>query len=130
MSYQAEKPPAKFKQAIHEFNSQQFFECHETLEELWNAEPRDLRLFYQGILQVGVGLYKIRQRPNYRGALTLLQAGSSRLEQFAPQLFGVNVAALLEDTHRVIAELERLGPENYQNFSPEAIPVIEWQPPV
>ena len=28
-------PPAKFGQAIREFNRAQYWQCHETLEELW-----------------------------------------------------------------------------------------------
>ena len=35
-----EPPPPGLLAGIEEFNRGEFFECHETLEELWMAEPR------------------------------------------------------------------------------------------
>ncbi len=61
------QPPPDFYKALEQFNQHRFFECHETLEDLWNAERSELRRFYQGILQLGVAYYKIITRPNYRG---------------------------------------------------------------
>lgn len=118
-------PPARFYEAVAQFNARQFFECHETLEDLWNEEKGELRRFYQGILQLGVGYYKIITKPNYRGALSLLQSGATMLEPFGPHQFGVDVTALIAAAHQARQELERLGPARLGNFDVGLIPTIE-----
>ena len=45
----------RFIKGIDEFNRQLFFECHETLEELWLEERGEDRKFYQGIIQIAAG---------------------------------------------------------------------------
>ena len=86
-------PPPSLTQAVQEFNDGLFFECHETLEELWLRETYPLRLFYQGVLKVAVGLLHL-QRGNPRGARTLLTAGVELLEPFLPQFMGLDIARL------------------------------------
>ena len=56
----AEPPPSLLLKGIEQFNRGEFFAQHETLEELWRAETRDVRYLYQGILQIGVGLHHSR----------------------------------------------------------------------
>ena len=126
MEWATETPPEGFRRAIEEFNRRQFFECHETLEELWKAERRDLRYFYQGILQIGVGYYKIISRPNYRGALSLLATGSELLEPFEPTLWGMDVAALRQAALVACAELERRGPDDFTGFDHTLIPNLDF----
>ena len=87
----ADVPPAALRAGIEQFNRGEYFECHETLEALWLAEPTPLRRLYQGILQVGVALHHLRAG-NYRGASGLLARGIGYLEPFAPCCLGVDVA--------------------------------------
>ncbi len=119
-----EAPPALFQQAIEQFNARQFFECHETLEDLWNAERRELRRFYQGLLQIGVGYYKIITKPNYRGALSLLDSGVGYLRPFAPRQFGIDLETLIAAAEQAIRELQQLGPDRLAEFQPGLIPKI------
>ncbi len=119
-----EEPPPRFFQAVQEFNERRFFECHETLEDLWNEEERDLRRFYQGILQLGVGYYKIVTKPNYRGALALLQTGAEYLRPFVPQQFGLDVLALIAAAEVARTQLTHLGPARLNEFDPALIPLI------
>ncbi len=118
-------PPPEFFKALEEFNQRRFFECHETLEDLWNAERSGLRRFYQGILQVGVGYYKIITRPNYRGALSLLESGAGYLRPFEPSRFGLDVTALVETVETARRELVRLGPERLDQFDRKLIPTLK-----
>ncbi len=90
-------PPMLLLEGIRQFNRGEFFEQHETLEELWRAEPDDVRYLYQGILQVGVGFYHLG-RGNYRGAVSRLQAGLDKLRWFTPTCQGVEVARLVEES--------------------------------
>src|SRR5262249_5707698 len=111
--------------AIAQFNTREFFECHETLEILWTLERRvnyqsskgthqDTRRvtycdnLYKGILQVGVGCYHLL-RGNYHGAVTKLASGAGYLEPFAPACQGVLVARLIADAGRLHEHLVALG---------------------
>jgi predicted metal-dependent hydrolase len=118
------QPPPEFFKALEEFNQRRFFECHETLEALWNAERSELRRFYQGILQVGVAYYKIITRPNYRGALSLFQSGINYLRPFEPCQFGLDVSDLIKTAQASRQELERLGPDRLGQFDPKLIPTL------
>ena len=58
-------PPDALLHGIEEFNRQEFFEQHETIEAIWIHEADEVRYLYQGILQVGVGFHHWR-RGNWR----------------------------------------------------------------
>ena len=70
------------------------------------------------------GYYKIITRPNYHGAIKLLESGAAYLGPFAPRLFGIDVAALIAATERARQELIRLGPERLAEFDRELIPIL------
>ncbi|MBY0404526.1 MAG: DUF309 domain-containing protein, partial [Cyanobacteria bacterium] len=72
-------PPALFMEGVALFNQEEFFECHEVLEDLWRPlPPGGERELVQGILQVGVGFYHL-QKGNERGAKNVLGMGLTRL---------------------------------------------------
>lgn len=119
-----EAPPAGLRKGIEEFNRSEFFECHETLEELWLADRRPIRHLYQGILQIGVGFYHLRAG-RYRPAVTLFKRGSRYLEPFAPKCMGVDVSGLLQGAARCLAEVEELGPKRVNDFDWSLVPRIE-----
>ena len=50
------------------FNRQEFFDCHEVLEEVWLAEPPEEKPFYQGLIQVAAAFHHY-QRGNRRGSI-------------------------------------------------------------
>ena len=56
----AESPSGQFLLGIRQFNAGEWFECHETVEDLWIGEEGELRNFYQGIIQVAVALHHWR----------------------------------------------------------------------
>src|ERR671922_3093221 len=87
----AEPPPAALRQAIHEFNSGEFFEQHETLELLWRATPGEIRHLYEGILQIGVGMHHLFKNRNFHGAAVKLDHGIRLLEAFPSECHGVDV---------------------------------------
>ena len=95
----------RFLQGIEEFNQQQFFECHETLEEIWLEEQGSERKFYQGLIQVAAGYFKLQQGVP-AGALKLLRTGVEKLEVYAPVFFGIDVDALIHSVKENLAELE------------------------
>jgi len=118
-----EPSPAGLLRGIAQFNTRDYFACHETLEELWNAEPGPIRVLYKGILQVGVGCYHLL-RGNYRGALIKLQTGADYLEPYRTRCQGVEVERLIEDARRLRAAVVALGPERMAEVDPELLPVV------
>lgn len=115
-----EPPPPALLQGIAQFNRGEFFEQHETLEEAWIEEDDPIRYLYQGILQIGVGFYHLL-RGNPRGAAGMWAKGVRLLESFPPQCRGVDVAGLIADTRRCMAELEAKG---LHDFDLSLIPKI------
>ena len=105
-----EAPPEELLLAIDQFNQGDWFECHETLEELWVGEKGELRDFYQGLLQLAVALHHWRDG-NFKGAMTLFKRGSECLERVPPVCQGVDVAGLRADAAKLHEALGALGEE-------------------
>ena len=118
-----EPPPPALLEGIAQFNRGLFFEQHETLELLWRAEGRGVRLLYQGILQIGVAFHHL-QRGNHHGTVYMLTRGSGYLRPFAPRCQGVDVARLLDDAAAALREVERLGPDRLGDFDPRLVPIV------
>ena len=107
--------PPEFERAITEFNQQQFYACHDTLEAIWvDAQEADKR-FYQGILQVAVGCYHL-SNDNLRGAIILLGEAVRRLYDYQPEYEGIDVEKLLEQALALLQALQQLKPEQASNF--------------
>ena len=105
----------EFEQGIAEFNQQQFYACHDTLEAIWvDAEEVDKR-FYQGVLQVAVGCYHL-SNDNLRGAIILLGEAVRRLCDYQPDYEGVDVELLLEQASQLLKALQQLPPEYTAEF--------------
>lgn len=111
-------------QGIEEFNRGEFYECHEYLEEAWMQESGRIRYLYQGILQVGVGFYHLKNS-NWRGATGLLRNGTVRLKEFEPATLGLDVAKLVLESELCLQELESLGRGRIGEFDASKIPKVE-----
>ncbi len=116
-------PPAELLRGIDEFNRQEFFEQHETLEGIWIHEPDAVRYLYQGILQVGVGFYHWR-RGNWRGAVAKLGHGLAKLQPYRPVCMTIDVERLVQETSVLREELERCGPGDLPPFPPPGLPRV------
>jgi uncharacterized protein len=119
-------PPALLH-GIEEFNRQEFFEQHETLEGIWINEPDPVRYLYQGILLVGVGFYHWR-RGNWRGAVAKLGQGLGKLEPYRPSCMTIDVERLVGETTLLREELERRGPDDLPPFPPPRLPRVHRLP--
>lgn len=119
----ADAPSPALRHSIEQFNHREYFECHETLEGIWNLEPGPVRTLYKGILQVGVGCLHLL-RHNYRGATIKLQSGADYLEAFAPECMGVDVARLIRDARRLRAAVVELGPERVSEVDLALLPHV------
>ena len=110
-----EVPPPLFYEGLEQFNRGEYFEQHETLEEIWASEPREIRYLYQGILKIGVGFYKLRLG-NYRGTVNHIAGGVAYLQRFPDGCLGVELARLIEEAGRVREKVIELGPDKIAAF--------------
>ncbi len=120
-----QSPPDQLLQGIEEFNTGEYLECHETLEDIWISEPGVVRDLYQGILQVAVGLHHWREG-NYEGAILLLRTGAQILRHVEPTCQGVDVALLIKETETVRKALETLGPDRMEELEQGVIPRVRF----
>jgi predicted metal-dependent hydrolase len=121
-----EVPPALFYVGLEQFNRGEYFEQHESLEEIWIDDPRPLRRLYQGILKIGVGFYKLRLG-NYRGTVNHINGGIAYLERFPGDCLGVQVARLIEEATSVRDRVIELGPERLHEFDQETLPKVWYE---
>ena len=112
-------------EGIAQLNRGEFFEQHETLEDLWRAERREVRRLYQGILQIGVALYHI-QRCNHHGAVYMLTRGPAYLQPFRPTCQTVDVDDLLAQAETVLKAVERLGRHGLHQFDWALAPRVRF----
>ena len=82
-----------FARGLAQFNDRLFFECHDTLEEIWSGlrgAPRD---FFQGLIQAVVGFYHLGNG-NPKGARTVLGRSLERLGRYPAHYAGVELEPL------------------------------------
>jgi len=123
-----ESPPGQLLQGIREFNNREWFECHETVEDLWIGETGEVRDFYQGLIQIAVALHHWRNG-NFGGAVSLLKGGAGYLRKVSEACQWVDVAALIADADRMRTALEKLGKESMAALAPDLIPLIKTVSP-
>lgn len=115
---------------IAEFNAWRFYDCHETLEDVWRevgskGEEGTLANFYQGIIKVAAGFHHVL-RDNQRGAVNLLSDAFRLLEPFRPETLGVDVERLLTEVRPCLDCVVELGPARLREFDRSLIPQIHW----
>lgn len=87
-----------FTRGVEQFNHGLYFECHDTLEEMWSGLRGPSRDFFQGLIQVSVAFYHL-EAGNAAGALSMLSRALARFAPYPALYFGFDLGA-----HR--AELE------------------------
>lgn len=110
-------PSEEFWQGVEQFNQQEFYACHDTLEALWMEALEPQKQFYQGILQIAVACYHLGNL-NWRGAVVLLGEGIRRLSDsdYQPVYEGIDVTGLLRHSAQLLKALQQSGPEQVADF--------------
>lgn len=102
--------PEAFWEGIDQFNQREFYECHDTLEAIWMNAVSAEKNFFQGILQIAVGLHHLRNE-NWRGAVILMGEGVNRLHQYPADYGEIDVDALMTQTSALLKHLQVAGAE-------------------
>jgi predicted metal-dependent hydrolase len=83
---------ALFVKGVREFNQGYYFECHDSLEDLWSGLRGPARDFFQGLIQVSVAFYHL-SNDNLAGARSMFERARTRFEPYGDRYFGFDVAA-------------------------------------
>jgi len=94
-----------FDKGVAEFNSGYFFECHDTLEDMWTGLRGPSRDFFQGLIQVSVAFYHLTGG-NLVGAQSMLRRALKRFEKYPDRYFGFDLAAHREELRAWQARIE------------------------
>ncbi len=119
---------ALLEQGVAQWNARLFFECHDTLEELWTALHDERREFVQGLIQLAVAFYHLGNG-NRAGAVRLFERGLERLRRYPERYAGLETGRLREAAalwHEAAAGGGALPPEG-----PPSIRIaVAGRPPV
>ena len=107
---------------IDEFNRGLFFECHETLEEVWLEDRGEDREFYQGLIQVAAGYFKWEQGVLI-GAIKLWRTGLEKLLVYPPRHLGVDLSSFVRSVGANLKEVE-LAYEKKADPPPLDVPLL------
>jgi len=89
---------------IHLFNTHEFFEAHETWEDVWRRACGLKHAYYQGMIQCAVALEHYR-RGNPRGVQSLFRSYPPKFRNLSPVFMGLDVAGFLERMKLALAPM-------------------------
>ena len=113
-----------YLQGIQYFNECEFFEAHETWEELWTEYRGEARRFYQGLIQVAVALHHFGNG-NIRGAKKVYLTSCNYLKDYPATYQSLDLESFLKKYEQCFAKIlssEEDFPEI--EIDPELIPEI------
>jgi uncharacterized protein len=100
-------PSESLEQAYRLLSEGRPFHAHEVLEDAWKSRPAAEAGLWRGLAQLAVGLTHLA-RGNRTGGTRLIERGSANIAPYAAEHpHGLDVAAVLEWSHRTLAELAR-----------------------
>lgn len=99
-----EEWPEKYIEGIRLFNEEEFFECHDVLEELWSETLGEDKKFLQGLIQASVALFHFGNE-NLGGARKLYHSSIEKLDPYGETYMGLNLAKFKNDFRICFEEL-------------------------
>ncbi|HEY9830687.1 MAG TPA: DUF309 domain-containing protein [Stenomitos sp.] len=111
-------PAEDFWLGVDQFNQQEYYACHDTLEALWIEAVEPQKRFYQGVLQIAVACHHLLNL-NWRGAVILLGEGLGRLRDYQPDYEGIDVTSLIMQSAELLQALQQSGQEQVEDFVKE-----------
>jgi hypothetical protein len=114
----------QYEAGITLFNSGHFFECHDTLEELWMETHGERRRYLQGLIQLAVGVLHAT-RGNFSGATSQLSKGIEKLYEYRSIYLGVDVETLVAEATALQGMVLRCLLEG-ETFDSGMIPAIRY----
>ena len=96
-----------FQEGLTYFKSGEYFEAHESWEELWSDFYLKDRRFVQGLIQLSVSFVHLENN-NLKGAKSLLDKCKEKFLEFDEPQRGIDIKKLLEEINGVSNAYEGL----------------------
>lgn len=115
-----------YLEGIALFNREEFYDCHDALEEMWLEEFTPDRLFFQGLIQVAVGFYHFTTGRLGAGR-SMLDKALQKLGSYPDHHRGVD----LGDLKRQVLEWKQMLDRTIREKSTPAarpFPKIKYEP--
>jgi len=96
-----------FQEGLTYFKSGEYFEAHESWEELWSDFYLKDRRFVQGLIQLSVSFVHLENN-NLKGAKSLLNKSREKFIEFDSSQRGINIKKLLKEINEVSNAYDRL----------------------
>ena len=109
---------------IRLYNAGYFWHAHEAWEQVWMDAPRELRAFYQGLIQVTAAFVHLT-KGEYPGTVRLLEAGIDKLAAYPGSFMGIELGKLVERARAAREQVVALGERRVGQFERSWIPRIE-----
>ena len=117
----SEKIEYLFQEGLNNFRSGEYFEAHESWEELWSDYYLPDRRFIQGLIQLSVSFVHL-ENGNLKGAKSLLNKCIEKFSDFKDIHRGINVNNLMLEINQVSHSYDNLNSSN--EFDWKIIPKI------
>jgi predicted metal-dependent hydrolase len=96
--------PDRYLEGLRLFNAEEFYECHDVLEELWADVLGEEKKFYQGLIQASVALFHFGNE-NFGGARKLYLSARNLLDAYPAHYMGIDLEKFLADFKYCFQEL-------------------------
>lgn len=96
--------PEQYREGLRLFNEEEFFECHDVLEELWSETTGEERKFIQGLIQASIALFHFGNE-NFGGAKKLYVSARKNLDPYGEQFMGIRLESFLQEFQKCFQEL-------------------------
>lgn len=93
-----------YLEGLRLFNAEEFFECHDVIEELWSETLGEERRFYQGLIQAAVALFHFGNG-NLGGARKMYESARQKLAEYGDAYGGIDLARFRADFQHCFQEL-------------------------
>ncbi len=85
-----------YNKGLHHFKSKDYFEAHESWEDLWSDYYLEDRKFVQGLIQLSVSFVHLENN-NMNGAKSLLRKAKEKFQLFSGIHRNINIDILLNE---------------------------------
>jgi uncharacterized protein len=96
---------AQIEIGVSQFNQGKFFECHDTLEDVWQGTRGPARDFLQGLIQIAVGFYHL-DAGNLAGSRSQLEKGLARITPYPEIFLGIDLTDLRDQVQAWLRRTE------------------------
>ncbi|WP_407656462.1 DUF309 domain-containing protein [Massilibacterium senegalense] len=109
--------PLEYYQFFVAFHEEDYYTCHDLLEEIWLSDRENL--FIKGLLQMSVALYHYGYG-NIKGAREMMKTAKHYLQSYRPSYWGVNIEEVIvfidECLHVIPKEIEMVSFEQVKKL--------------